>query len=523
MIVDLLIKNGLVVDGSKKEGQRQAVAIKGDKIVLPATEEIEAIQIVDAEGLVVAPGFIDIHSHTGLNSLIRSQGGSKLSQGITTEITGNCGAFPSPLIRENQEKEISVEDMDWSLPGYRNYLAEFQSADISLNIGYYIGHGSIRAAAMGYDNRRPTSTELDRMKQYVAEGMKQGAFGLSTGLGYPPGMFAALDELVELCRIAAQYGGIYATHMREESDGVLEAIDEAIEIARRAQIPLQVSHLKAVGRPNWGKVAIAIEKLEAAQKEGLDVNYDFYPYTASSTGLSSQLPNWVHAGGWEKAAQRLADPEQRARIIREMRRKIETAVGWESIVVSAIASRGNRALEGKNLQEIGEIRGRHPAEALVDLLLEEKGSAGMIKFSMAAGDMYTAAAGNLSMVGSDGNALPLNDPENRKPHPRNFGAFPRVFRLCQREQGLFSLETAVHKMTGAPAKKLRLDRRGLIKDGFYADLVLFDPDSIGDAATYENPHQLATGIDSVFVNGKKAYEKGIFLNPKSGVLVKPQK
>jgi len=522
MIVDVLINNGLVVDGSGKEGQRRAVAIKGDKIILPeAAAEIEAKHVIDAEGLVVAPGFIDIHSHTTLGTLTKSQGGSKLSQGITTEITGNCGMFPAPLVEESGEMELSVRDIDWSPEGYRKYLAQFANTDISLNLGFYIGHGAIRAAAMGYDDRKPTSAELEKMKQYVAEGMKYGAMGLSTGLGYSPGMFAEIEELVELCRVVAQYGGIYATHMRDEGDGVLDSIDESIEIARQANIPLQVSHLKAVGKQNRGKVVTALKKLEAAEQAGLDISFDFYPYTASSTGLNSQLPNWVHEGGWEKAALRICDPPQRAQIIGEIKPKLEAAVGWHSIFVSSINSLDNRSLEGKNLEQIGEIRGQHPVQVMLNLLVEENGHVGMIKFSLADEDVSTVAAHRMSMVGSDGYALPLNDPKNRKPHPRSYGTFPRVFRLFLREQQLLSLENLVHKMTQAPAIKLKLNKRGVIAEGFFADLVIFDPEKISDMATFDDPHQLSTGIHSVFVNGKKAYELGQFLDPKSGVMIRP--
>lgn len=519
MTADVLIKNGLVVDGSGKEGTQQLVAIKGDKIFLPRQgEEVQAREIVDAQGLVVAPGFIDIHSHTTLNSLVKSQGGSKLSQGITTEITGNCGAFPTPFAPETTEIELSGRDIDWSSSGYRNYLNQFSTTPISHNLGFLIGHGSLREAVMGHEDRRPTPAELDKMKEYVTQGMKHGAMGMSTGLGYPPGIFTELDELVELYKVVAQYGGIHATHMREEGDDLLESVDEAIEISRRSGASLQVSHLKAMGRPNWGKVAIALEKLEAAKKEGLDVSFDFYPYTACATGLSSQLPNWVHAGGWDKAAERLENPESRARILAEVRTNLEEVVGWQNFLITSLSEK-NRALEGKNLEEIGRSRGQHPGDAMLDLLLEEKGSIDMIKFAMADEDVYTVAANELSMVCTDANVVPLHDLQNRKPHPRSYGSFPRALRLLWREQKLFSLEAIIRKMTAMPAQKLRLNKRGLIAQGYFADLVLFDPQEIRDTATYAEPHQLAAGIHSVYVNGKKAYELGNFLDPKSGVFV----
>lgn len=521
MVVDVLIKNGLVIDGSGREGKVRPVAIKGNKLLLPEIgEDIPAKVVVDAHEMVVAPGFIDIHSHTSLNTLVTSQGGSKLSQGITTEITGNCGILPASYSPDTGEMDLSVQDIDWSLPGYRNYLQQFDNTPISHNLGFLLGHGSLRAAVVGYEDRAPTEAELEKMKEYVAEGMKLGAMGMSTGLGYSPGIFAEIDELVELYKVVAEFGGIHATHMRSEGNGLLESIDESIEISRRSGASLQVSHLKAVAKPNWGKVVAAIDKLEAAKREGLDVNYDFYPYTASSTGLSSQLPNWVHEGGWSGAEGRLKDPQSRAKIVTEVTANLEEAVGWQNILVSSLSEK-NRPLEGKDLAEIAIIRGQHPAEAMVDLLLEERGNIGMIKFSMTDEDVSIIATNKLSMVGTDGYALPLNDPKNRMPHPRSYGAFPRVLRLFWREQKLFSLETAITKMTSAPARKLRLEGRGLIADGYYADLVLFDPVAVSDTATYANPHQLAAGIHSVYVNGALAYEGGRFLDPKSGVMVRP--
>lgn len=518
MHVDLLIENGLVIDGSGKEGQIRPVAVKGERILLPGPgAEVTASARVDAQGLVVAPGFIDIHSHTTMDNLMKSKGGSKLSQGITTEITGNCGILPPPPSASEEDLVLSLQ----SPQGFSKYLQHFAQGKISMNIGYFVGHGSIRAGVMGYADRKPLPTELEKMKEMVAAAMEHGAMGLSTGLVYPPGMFADTPELVGLCKVAAEYGGIYATHMRSESNGVLAAVDEAIEIARLSGAPLQISHLKATGRQNWGKVAQALAKLEAAEREGLEASCDFYPYTASSTALSSQLPNWVHAGGWEAVEQRLTDSRTRAKIIGEIKTYLEESVGWQSIVVSSIQSEANRALEGKSLEEIGALRGQHPVDALLDILLEERGTPGMIKFSMSPEDVSTVAAHRLSMVGSDGVAIALNDPDNRKPHPRNFGSFPRVFRLFHREQGLLSLEATVHKMTGAPAAKLNLFQRGLIREGYFADLVLFSAQTIGDVADYGNPHQLCRGIHSVYVNGKLAYEQGRFLDSQSGVLVKP--
>lgn len=531
MKVDVLIKNGLVVDGSGSPGQHHLVAIQGDRIVLPEAEDnIEAAQVIDAQGKVIAPGFIDIHTHSDLTLLVDSRGASKLSQGVTTEITGNCGisAAPCPPERRKMIMEsgtlLGVSGLDWSWAGFDDYVQLFAGNVASINLGYYMGHGAIRVSVMGYDNRKPTSTELEKMKEYVAQGMENGAVGLSSGLGYAPGMFSDLDEMVELCKVVAKYGGVYATHMRDEGDGLLESVDEAIETARRSGVSLQISHLKAVGRPNWPKLDIAIAKIEAARGEGININYDFYPYTASATSLSSQLPNWAHEGGWKSLAKRIEDPQTRAKMISEVDPKIEEAVGWHSIVVSSVRSDKNRHLEGKNIKKIGEMRNQKPVDAMLDLLLEEDGGVNMVKFSMTEEGVKKVAAHPLSMIGSDGNAIATDGPLHKgKPHPRSYGTFPRVLRVYQREHKLFSLEEAVHKMTVVPACKLNIKDRGRVKEGYYADLVIFDPETIADVATFTEPHQYSTGVDKVFVNGKLAYDQGKFLDPKSGVLVKPGK
>ena len=507
---DTLIENCLVVDGTGQPGSYRPVAIKNGIIALPR-RPVSAKQTIDAHGLVLAPGFIDIHSHSSVGGLLESRGQNKLSQGITTEITGNCGILPD--FPDGKGQPVS------GMTQFTEYLAHFHSSGLPMNIGFYIGHGSVRAATVGYMDRPPTPKELATMKDMVAQGMEYGAVGLSTGLVYPPGAFAKTDELIELCKVVAADGGVYATHLRSEGDGLLAALKESISIAQGANIRLQVSHLKATGKNNWGQVSLALANLEAAAAQGLEASCDFYPYTASSTGLISQLPNWVQEGGWKSAKLRLRDPALHKKILGAVSNSIEKSAGWEGVIVSSIDSLNNRCLEGESLAEIGKSRGIHPAQALVDLLLEEEGSPGMIKFSISEADVNTVAAHRFSMVGSDGLAMTINDPRFRKPHPRNYGAFPRVFRLQQRELRLFSLETAIYKMTGAPAAKLNLLKRGLVREGFHGDLVLFDPDTIADTATYAEPHQLSKGIHSVWVNGELAYQQGRCLGPGRGTLV----
>ncbi|WP_158282318.1 N-acyl-D-amino-acid deacylase family protein [Salipaludibacillus keqinensis] len=529
MKVDVVIKNGLVIDGSGKKGKHQLVAIKHDRIFLPKNDsEVEAERVVDAAGLVIAPGFIDIHTHSDLTLLVDSRGASKVSQGVTTEIIGNCGMAVAPCPPKSKAHMIETgsfiysDEVEWFWENYKEYLKQFDVKGISMNVGFLLGHGAIRTAAMGLEDRKPTTAEMERMKQFVAEGMEQGAVGLSSGLVYPPGMFADVEELAELCKVVVEYGGIYSTHMRDEEDHLLDSIEESIDVARRSNVSLQVSHLKAVGRQNWGKVVQAIERLEEARKEGINAHYDFYPYPASSTSLTSQLPKWVHDGGWTKMAERITTPETREKIVKEVNPHIESSVGWHSIIVASVNTDANKGYEGKNLDEISVLKQMSPMEAMLDLIYEEKGAVKMVKFSMCEEDVATVAAGKLSMVGSDGYALAKEGPLSKgKPHPRSYGSFPRVFRKYQREQKLFSLEEAIYKMTGSVAEKLSFTDRGLIKQGFVADLVLFDPSEVKDMATYTDPHQYSEGIHSVYVSGKKAYELGEFLDPKSGVLVKP--
>jgi N-acyl-D-amino-acid deacylase len=520
--LDVLIKNGLVVDGSGKSGQTYDIGIKDNKIVFPDVN-VEAEEVVDATGLVVAPGFIDIHTHSDITLLVDSRGASKISQGVTSEIIGNCGLSTTPCSHEYKSKIkdscsfLFGDTVDWTWNGYTDYLNLFREQGISLNVGFYIGHGTVRASAMGYNDRKPTEEEMERMKSYIAQGMENGALGMSSGLIYPPGCYADTDELVELCKVVSQYGGIYSTHMRDEGDGLLDSIEESLEIARRANVSLQISHLKAVGKQNWGRVASAVKRIDEARSEGIDVHYDFYPYTASSTYLTSLLPAWVQDGGWEKADERLRDRECREKIASEI------IQDWSDVLIATVKTQENKCFEGKTIAEISESHNKNGIEILFDLLLTEAGAVSMVKFSMCEEDVIAAAAGTHAMVGSDGFAIASEGVlSTGKPHPRSYGSFPRVFSKYQRELDVLTLEEAVYKMTGAPANKLGLTDRGHIKENFIADIVLFDPIKIKDVATFLDPHRYSVGVRTVYVSGKKAYEDGEFLDPKSGEILRPE-
>lgn len=567
--VEVVIKNGLVADGSLQPAVHKDVAIKGNRLLvlepmssvsgeaasgsaarspldfLHNGQKIRVNEVIDATGLVVAPGFIDIHTHSDLTLLTDSRGASKVSQGVTTEIIGNCGlsVAPAPLeMRDKIKDSLSIlfpEHVDWNWTGYREYVQLFEEQGVSLNVGFYIGHGTVRAAAMGFENRPPTEAELARMKEYIIDGMQNGAVGLSSGLIYPPGVYADKDELVELCKVVAAYGGIYSTHMRNEGDHLLESIEEALEVSVRSGVPLQISHLKAGGKQNWGKLKQAVKRIEEASASGVDVHYDFYPYNASSTYLSALLPNWVHEGGWEKAAERLTDPAMRQKIRKEMERQeaernqgvndfpsatanqIQEEFG-ANVLIASVTQESNKQLEGKTLTEASRLLEKDVLDVLFDLLLAEGGAGSMVKFSMSEEDIRTAAKGSLAMVGSDGIAMASDGVfAGGKPHPRSYGSFPRVLGKYQREEQLFSLEEAVHKMTQAPAQKMKLKDRGTIHDGAVADVVAFDPQKIKDTASFTDPHRYAQGVHTVFVNGAKAYDQGTFLDPKSGEIVQP--
>lgn len=570
--VDVLIKNGLVVDGSLQPAVHKDVAFKGNRLLVldPLSsasgnaesgsaavspmdfmhngQKIRANEVINATGLVVAPGFIDIHTHSDLTLLVDSRGASKVSQGVTTEIIGNCGlsVAPAPVeMRDKIKDSLSIlfpEHVHWNWTGYRDYVQLFREQGVSMNVGFYIGHGTVRAAAMGFDDRQPTESELARMKEYIIDGMQNGAVGLSSGLIYPPGVFADTDELVELCKVVAQYGGIYSTHMRNEGDQLLDSIEEALEVSVRSGVSLQISHLKAGGKQNWGKLKQAVKRIEAARAAGVDVHYDFYPYNASSTYLSALLPKWVHEGGWEKAAERLTDPHMRQKIRTDIQRQAaETGQGVNAfdyppsaaanqteedyganVLIASVTQDSNKHLEGKTLTEASQLLKKDVLDVLFDLLLAEEGAASMVKFSMSEEDIQTAAQGSLAMVGSDGLAI-ANDGvfAGGKPHPRSYGSFPRVLAKYHREEQLFSLEEAVHKMTQLPAQKMKLKDRGTIRDGAVADVVVFDPLEIKDTASFTDPHRYAQGVHSVFVNGAKAYDQGTFLDPKSGEIVQP--
>jgi len=510
---DLIIKNGVVVDGIRDEGYPADVGIVDGRI--QSVGNLKAHKegtIIDAKGKIVSPGFIDIHSHTDFELLINPKAESKIRQGVTTELSGNCGdsVFPRKRSASEEEKRIHERlelEADWiDLEGYRSKLS---NKGIAVNHGTLLGHGTIRDFVMGEERREPTSKEMEFMKRMVAEAMEQGAFGISTGLEYTPSGFATAPEIIELCRVAAKHGGFYATHVRSEDNQVLEAVGESIFIAERGEIPLQVSHLKASGSINWWKMALIIDLIERAQERGLLVTADRYPYTAYSTGLSIFFPQWAMDGGAEEFVKRLKDKNLRQKMKAETLEKVIGNNSWESLLIVDVKTKKNQPLEGKYLPEGAVERKQDSYEFACDLLIEEDEDVSIVGFGMSEENTDLVLKHPLVMLCSDGSSLaPYGPLDQGVPHPRNYGAFPRFLGVYVREKKLLSLPMAIKKMTSLPAAKMRLKDRGSIRKGNFADLVIFDSETISDKATYTEPKQYPKGIDYVIVNGRIVIDHG---------------
>lgn len=527
----LLLRGGTVVDGSGAPGVRADVAVEGDRIaaVGPGLGG-EAGRIVDAAGLVVAPGFIDIHSHSDLFYLGCPAAESKLRQGVTTEVVGMCSFSPAPAPRA---RRASVEawlaeignrfPIEWETFG--EYLERLRAARPSINIVHFVGHGALRLATVGPEDRPPAPEEQRRMEHLLAEALAAGAFGYSTGLVYPPSAYARTEELVALARAMAPRGGLYFSHIRGEAATLEAAVEEAVAIGEAAGVSVQIAHVKASGREHWGKMDAALRKITDARARGVDVHADVYPYTAGSTKMANLLPAWVHDGGRARFLARIREPASRGRILEECAvgaegwRSVNGTLAWADVMIAACS---RRELEGLRLAELAARRRQPAAEAMLDLLAEEEGQVAMVVFSQAEENVVKALCHPHVMIGSDSIGLTAGPgPHPGRPHPRMYGTFPRVLGRYVREQKLLSLETAVHKMTGMPAAKLRLRDRGLVRPGYAADLALFAPDTVRDEATYADPHRHPTGIPYVVVNGQLVVDGGRMQALPAGRVLRP--
>ncbi len=524
---DLLLRGAVVFDGTGAPAVEADVAITGDRIssVGRSLTESGAVE-VDLTGLALAPGFIDIHSHTDLELLVNPRAESKIRQGVTTEIAGQDGSSIGPWtadraasMRDTYRSRYGVE-LDFSdLPGFLGSL-ERQAA--AVNLASMIGHGTVRGYVVGDDDRPATDAELAHMQSLITRALKAGACGLSSGLEYTPGAFANLDELVGLAALLKGTGFPYATHMRNEDDHLFAAIEEALNVGRRAQVPVHISHLKAQGMSNWWKVDPVLETLEAARADGLEVTYDRYPYVAYSTGLGLLFPLWARDGGTDALLARLEDALVAGRIEAAVRDKIARLGSWDSVQITSTRSEELAWARGRRLGELGAERGVEPYVLLLQLTMDDRNRAGMVGFGMSEENTARFLAHPFGMICSDGTALATEGPlSSGTPHPRNFGTFPRILGHYCRDTKLMPLETAIHKMTGAPAARLKLTGRGVIAPGAFADLVAFDPDRVADRATFEHPHQYPDGIPHVVVNGTFVIKHGAHTGALPGRVLRP--
>lgn len=493
---DLLIVNGTVYDGSGAAGVRADVAVRGDRIVrIGELTGAKAVRTIDARGLAVAPGFIDLHAHLEpLHRLPAAE--SAVRQGVTTALGGPDGSGPWPMA---------------------DYLRETERHALGLNVAFLAGHNTIRRFVMKMANRAPRPAELNRMEEMVGQAMRDGAFGLSTGLKYLPGAFAQVDEIIALSAVAAKHGGIYTSHLREEGIGLIEAVEEAIEIGRSAKIPVVLTHHKVIGQQMWGASERTLALVDAARADGLDVMMDQYPYTASYTNITVLLPSWARAGGDAAFEKRCADPTERARIRAEVEQAILTDRGGGDLRrIQFSVVKWKPDLAGRTLHDWCIERGLAPtlangAELVIEASLQ--GGCGCVFHAMDDADVERIMRHPQTMIASDGR---LSRPGEDQPHPRNYGTFPRVLGRYVREKQVLTLENAIHKMTLQPAQRLGLHDRGRIAEGSHADLVIFDPATIADRATFENPHQYPVGLPYVIVNGVVTVDDNRMTDARAG-------
>jgi len=530
-MLDLKILGGALIDGTGAPGRRADVGITGDVIAaIGDLGQEPAGRTIDAAGLTVAPGFIDMHSHSDWRLWGNPRAESKVRQGVTTEVVGNCGFSPAPVSAESRDhmKSFALSlppGMDFSWRSMGEYLRRYRDVGVALNVVQLVGHGTVRLAAMGFARRPPTASELATMERLMDQSMADGAWGLATGLIYAPGSYADTEEIIAIARRAAR-GGFYASHIRGEGRTLLDAVAEAIRVGREGGLPVQVSHIKAAGRPNWGKVEAALRLIDAARGEGQDVMADVYPYTASSTSLRTLLPDWALEGGIDAMLERLRDPGTRDRIRAEMTDGsaiLARGLGWDDIMIASAPSRPE--VQGRRIGEIASAAGKDPLDSAMDILEAERGGASIILFQLDEADLRRALAHPHVMIGSDGSALAADgEMAAGKPHPRSYGTFPRVLARYVREQALLSLEQAVWKMTGLPARRLGLADRGVLAVGAKADVVALDATAVEDHATYDDPHRYAAGLPYVLVNGRVVIDRGEHTGALPGrVLACPQR
>lgn len=511
----ILIKNGLIADGSLNEPLKKDILIENDRIKKIGNIDEKADLTIDARGRVVSPGFIDTHSHSDLYILVNPYNEIKIRQGITTEILGQDGRSMAPLPKDYIEEWRKInaafngdsDEIDWAYENTENYLNMMEKQGVGLNQGYLVPHGNIRLEAIGLENKKASGQDLEKMKEITRREMEGGALGLSTGLIYAPCVYGDTEELIEICKVVAEYDGIFAVHQRSEADTIIESMKEVLRIGRESGVKVHFSHFKVCGKNNWKYFDEAFRLLDEGRQEGIRISFDQYPYVAGSTSLGVILPPWVHEGGTDKLLKRLEDGENRQRIIHDIENGIP---GWDNFVdfagldqifITSVNKEGNKSLVGKNLIELGEIKGKDPYNATFDLIYDEKNSVDMV-------DFYGLEEHIIKILKRPEHNLCTDGMPSDNPHPRLYGSFPRVLGKYVREEKALKLEEAIYKMTKKPAETFKLKDRGQLKEGCFADIVIFDLDKVIDKGTYTEPKQYPQGIDYVIINGKIVINEG---------------
>ncbi len=511
-----LIKNGLIINGIDPEPFKQNIGISGDRIAFIGDREMPASEVIDAGGLYVTPGFIDVHAHSEFMLLLDGRAEGKISQGITTEVNGNCGLSAAPLYGkafEHRQQELEQLGISKNWHNLGEYLKILQSSGIALNTITLCGHGNLRASVIGYENVLCEAEALDKMKALLLESLTQGACGLSTGLIYPPGIYSDSKEIIGILQVLTSQkiiqdrGFIYTTHMRSEGGALLEAIEEVITIGKEAGTHVHISHIKTSGEENWHKIDSALRLIEDARNSGVKITCDSYPYIASSTDLDSILPVWAFAGGLHEEIRRLKDPEKSQNIRLDLASKEDKY--WRNVYISSVRNPQNKWMEGESICDIADRIGKSPADAVINIIIEEKAGAGAIFFTMNEDNLRRFLSLPYVMIGSDSSARSFSGPTFKgKPHPRGFGTFPRFIGAYVRDENLMSLPEAISRITSLPAQTFGIKERGVINENFFADIVIFDYNQIEGKSSYKEPFTKSEGIKYVFVNGALALREG---------------
>lgn len=538
---DVLIKNAMIIDGTGAPAFSGEVGICGKEIIKIAPSlDGDAKTVIDAAGHVLCPGFIDAHGHSDFTLFVNNRGESKIRQGITTEVVGNCGFTAGPITEEHEDdlvhylaNTIVLSDelrANWTWKTQDEFLRHSAKDGLSFNLVPLVGQGMIHVGVMGFSDKMPTKDELSKMKSMLKKELDAGFFGMSMAFEYEPGNYMHIEEVAEMCKVLKEYDCIYTIHMRNEGMDLIPCVKHAIEIGRQSGCRVEISHLKARYLHNWGKAKEALHLIEEAKKDGLDICFDVYPYIAYGSGLIDLIPPWVKKDGPRIMCERLSDPELRKKALYDMEHGIN---GWDSIMkgenwanavqIASLKTEANKPCEGKVIQEIADERGYSPYEAVVDLMVEEDASIKCVWFAMNEEELVTIMKHPDAIFGTDGRACATyGELSKGAVHPRYYGTYPRILGKYVREEGLLSLEEAIYKSTSAPAKRFGINHRGEIKEGYFADLVLFSPEDIRETNSFKAPHSYPAGIDYVFVNGQIVVDHGEHTNNLPGEILRKE-